>query len=114
MTTSVPIFDAASVSEARQLVRRRGEELQLDEATLMALATAASELAQNQLDHAQGGEIAVHAIARDGQPGLEVVAADRGPGIDRPARALGGGYSTRGGLGSGLSGARRLSHEMDL
>jgi serine/threonine-protein kinase RsbT len=43
-----------------------------------------------------------------------VVFSDTGAGIPDLAQALTDGYSTRGGLGLGLSGARRLMDEFDL
>ncbi|MCO5169821.1 MAG: SpoIIE family protein phosphatase [Planctomycetes bacterium] len=107
------VLDRASVSQARELVRRLGTEAGLAEVTLEALATATSELAQNQLDHARAGRLAVRPVTRAGVPGVEVIAADAGPGLADPAGALAGrGPAT--GLGAGLAGARRLAQELDL
>lgn len=107
------VLDRASVSQARELVRRRGAEAGLAEVTLEALATAASELAQNQLDHARAGRVAVRPVTRSGVPGVEVIAADAGPGLADPAGALAG-RGPASGLGAGLAGARRLAQELDL
>jgi len=46
--------------------------------------------------------------------GLEIVIADQGPGIPDIDRALSEGYSTRGGLGCGLRGAKRLMDEFHI
>ena len=46
--------------------------------------------------------------------GLRLTFSDQGPGIDDVAKALTDGYSTGGGLGLGLSGARRLSNEFSI
>jgi len=43
-----------------------------------------------------------------------VVARDQGPGIGDIALALQDGYSTSGGLGLGLPGARRLMDEFEI
>src|SRR5438552_18557276 len=43
-----------------------------------------------------------------------VIARDQGPGIPDVGRALQDGYSTSGGLGLGLPGARRLMDEFDV
>jgi serine/threonine-protein kinase RsbT len=48
------------------------------------------------------------------QQGLIVVAEDDGPGIRDIPRALQDGYSTSGGLGLGLPGARRLMDEFEV
>jgi serine/threonine-protein kinase RsbT len=42
------------------------------------------------------------------------VFSDKGPGIEDVDRALTDGYTTGGGLGLGLSGAKRLSSEFDI
>ena len=46
--------------------------------------------------------------------GVKVVARDEGPGIEDLERALTDGYTTGGGLGLGLPGARRLVDEFDI
>ena len=45
---------------------------------------------------------------------LQVEVSDEGPGIANVEQALKDGYSTGGGLGLGLSGARRLMNEFEL
>ena len=50
----------------------------------------------------------------NGREGIEVVASDDGPGIADLERALQDGYTTGGGLGLGLPGARRLVDEFDI
>ena len=45
---------------------------------------------------------------------MRVVASDHGPGIADLERALTDGYTTGGGLGLGLPGARRLVDEFDI
>ena len=49
-----------------------------------------------------------------GRRGVRVVARDEGPGIADLERALTDGYTTGGGLGLGLPGARRLVDEFDI
>ena len=46
--------------------------------------------------------------------GIRIVFADQGPGITDLDLALTDGYTTGGGLGLGLSGARRLVDEFDI
>jgi serine/threonine-protein kinase RsbT len=54
-------------------------------------------------------------VLRDGaRRGVRLTFADKGPGITDMAQALKDGYSTGGGLGLGLSGAKRLSNEFDI
>jgi len=111
---AVPTIDAASAALARETVRERGAALGMPGAVVEGLAVAASELVHNQLAHARRGQVAIREVARAEIPGLEVVAADLGPGIAHPRLALEGPGPTARSLGAGLSGARRMVHELDV
>jgi anti-sigma regulatory factor (Ser/Thr protein kinase) len=113
---AVAVVDEASVALVREEVRARARDVGMAATAMEALATAASELAHNQLRHAGGGRVAVRAVERGVVPGVEVVAADRGPGIADAATALSaaGKGAAGGGLGVGLAGAARLAHELDF
>jgi serine/threonine-protein kinase RsbT len=78
------------------------------------LVTAASELARNTLDYGNGGEVEITRVLDGIRRGVRLTFSDEGPGIDDVAKALTDGYSTGGGLGLGLSGARRLSNEFSI
>ena len=81
---------------------------------LAMIATAISELARNILRYASYGEIICRVIEKGGRRGLIVEARDSGPGIADIELALKDGYSTSGGLGLGLPGARRLMDEFEV
>ncbi len=84
-------------------------------ASAYRVATSVSELANNLVCHAtRGGTITLAALRREGEVGIEVVATDEGPGIADVEWALEDGPSTIGGLGSGLSGARRMMDEFEI
>src|SRR2546425_12308622 len=87
-TSTIPIYDEASVSSARERVREIGQQLNLGKEIIESVALIASELTHNQLSHATQGYFAVNAVERDSVKGLEVIAADIGPGIESPRRAL--------------------------
>lgn len=97
-------------AEGRALADRLG--FSRTDATL--IATAISEVGRNILVHAGTGEIVLSELHDNGRSGLEVVARDSGPGISDVTAALRDGYASRGGLGLGLPGARRLMDEFDL
>ena len=78
------------------------------------LVTAASELARNTLDYGNGGEVEITRLLDGARKGLRLMFSDQGPGIDDIEKALTDGYSTGGGLGLGLSGARRLSNDFSI
>src|SRR2546426_3197415 len=64
--------------------------------------------------YAKRGEISLSVVANGDQQGVVIVARDQGPGIPDVSRALQDGYSTSGGLGLGLPGARRLMDDFDI
>ncbi|MEA3176902.1 MAG: serine/threonine-protein kinase RsbT [Gammaproteobacteria bacterium] len=78
------------------------------------LVTAASEIARNTLDYGNGGEVEITRVLDGPRKGVRLTFSDQGPGIADLEKALTDGYSTGGGLGLGLSGARRLSSEFTI
>ncbi|MDO8047677.1 ATP-binding protein [Janthinobacterium sp. SUN211] len=73
------------------------------------IITAASELARNTLRYGGGGEARIARICDGARQGLELRFVDAGPGIDDIPLALTDGYTSGGGLGLGLGGAKRLA-----
>jgi serine/threonine-protein kinase RsbT len=103
------------VVRVRQLVRAQAvaaTRLSLVDQT--KLVTAASELARNTLLHGGGGRAEVQIVTNGRRKGVRIVFTDSGPGIVDLDLAFTDGYTTKGGLGLGLSGARRLMDEFDL
>lgn len=78
------------------------------------IVTAASELARNALVYGGGGTASLEALEDGQRKGLRLTFEDRGPGIADIALAMTDGYTTSGGLGLGLSGAKRLVNEFEI
>ena len=78
------------------------------------IVTAASELARNALDYGGGGAVDIELVQNGVRPGVRLTFVDRGPGIADIEQALKDGYTTGGGLGLGLGGAKRLSNEFSI
>jgi len=105
----IPIESDADVVAARQRARELAGELDLTSTDQTLLATAISEVARNITTYAQRGEVLLSVVRDDnGRRGIRVVARDRGPGIEDIDQAMQDGYTSGGGLGLGLPGARRL------
>jgi serine/threonine-protein kinase RsbT len=102
------------IVRVRQAVRTWSMEIGLSLLDQTKIVTAASELARNTLNYGGGGTATLVLLERDNRRGLQVIFEDRGPGIADLDLALKDGYTTGGGLGLGLSGARRLSNEFEL
>lgn len=78
------------------------------------MVTAASELARNAVVYGGGGEVSLEQVGNGSRRGLRLVFEDRGPGIPDVELALRDGYTTGGGLGLGLGGARRLANDFEI
>jgi serine/threonine-protein kinase RsbT len=102
------------VVSVRQAVRQRAVELGFNLIDQTKLVTAASELARNTLQYGGGGTVLVEGIGDGLRRGLRLTFEDPGPGIANVDEALRDGFSTGGGLGLGLGGARRLSNEFQI
>jgi serine/threonine-protein kinase RsbT len=110
----VPIRADPDIVVARQQGRRLAAELALPSSDLTLIAAAISEVARNILSYAGRGEIEMRLVQEGNRHGILVVARDQGPGIANVAQALQDGFSTGGGLGLGLPGARRLMDEFEV
>lgn len=113
----VPIAGEADIVNARQSARELAKRLGFGLVDQSRIATAVSELARNVVRYATDGrgEMELHVLG--GAPsrvGIEIVMRDEGPGIADVDEALRDGFSSGGGLGMGLPGARRLMDELRL
>ena len=112
--TRVPVRRDADVVTARQEGRRLAAQAGFTPTELAVIATAVSEIARNIVKFAKRGEVTISVVTENERTGVTVVARDAGPGIADVARAVQDGYSTYGGLGLGLPGARRLMDEFEI
>lgn len=113
-TDRLQIRESDDVVRVRQAVRAAAVAAGLGLVDQTKVVTAASELARNTLDYGLGGTVAIEVFSAAPRRGVRLTFEDQGPGIPDVARALTDGYTTGGGLGLGLSGARRLCNEFDL
>jgi serine/threonine-protein kinase RsbT len=102
------------VVAVRQAVRQRAVELGFNLVDQTKIVTAASELARNTLQYGGGGTLTLDSLDEAGRRGLRLIFEDHGPGIPNIELAMKDGYTTGGGLGLGLSGAKRLSNEFHI
>jgi RNA polymerase sigma factor (sigma-70 family) len=112
--TRVAVSTNADVVLARQEGRKVAARAGFTATELAVIATAISEIARNIVKFAKRGEVVVSVIAENERTGITVVARDVGPGIPDVERAVQDGYSTYGGLGLGLPGAKRLMDEFEI
>jgi serine/threonine-protein kinase RsbT len=98
----------------RQIVRSKAAEIGLSLVDQTKIVTAASELARNALDYGGGGRMHSQILNELGRRGLRLTFEDEGPGIADVEQALRDGFTTGGGLGLGLGGAKRLCNEFKI
>ncbi|MBN9517495.1 ATP-binding protein [bacterium] len=99
---------------ARKAVRGAADSLGFSVTDVTRIVTAASELTRNIFRYAGTGVMRWHRLERGGSLGLELTFADDGPGIGDIEQAMQAGFSSSGGLGLGLPGAKRLMDEMEI
>ena len=109
-----PVCSDADIVIARQAVRKWAEELKFNLVEQTKVVTAASELARNTLLHGGGGTMRMELVSEMARLGLRLIFEDQGPGIPDVDRAMKDGFSTAGGLGLGLPGAKRLVNEFSI
>jgi serine/threonine-protein kinase RsbT len=107
----VPLLSSEDVVRLRQALRIVVTEIQLTLVEQTKFVTAASELARNVLDYGGGGEARILLVQQNAKRGVRIAFVDQGPGIADIDLALKDGYTSGGGMGLGLGGAKRLSDE---
>ena len=98
----------------RQAVRRWAVELGFNLVDQTKIVTASSELARNTLEYGGGGFARLEILQNGTRSGLRITFEDEGPGITDIQQALKDGYTTGSGMGLGLGGAKRLSHDFNI
>ncbi|HJO25114.1 MAG: ATP-binding protein [Myxococcota bacterium] len=110
----VEIRDRTDVVTARRDGRDMARALGFGSADQTRLATAISELIRNVIQYAGFGFCVIENASSPEFVEVRVVVGDSGPGIPDLQEALRDGFSTGGGLGSGLPRTRRLVHSLDI
>jgi serine/threonine-protein kinase RsbT len=109
-----PVAASEDIVIARRVVREWAIDLGFSLVEQTKIVTAASELARNTVVHGGGGTMRLQRLEESRRSGLKIVFEDTGPGIVDIDRAMRDGYTTGGGLGLGLGGARRLCNDFEL
>ena len=111
---NLSLHQESDLVTVRQLVKRHAVELGLNNFSQTKLVTAASELGRNTLIHGGGGTMVLESVVLNDRHGLRLTFEDKGPGIADLAQAMTDGFTTKGGLGLGLSGSKRLVNEFEI
>jgi serine/threonine-protein kinase RsbT len=112
-SVDVEIRGEPDIVTARGLSRQLAERMGFAHLQQVQITTVVSELARNIVRYAETGRVHLH--PHEGPKArLEIIAEDSGPGIGNLDEILSGKYTSRTGLGKGLSGARQIMDEFDV
>ena len=109
-----PIRTEQDIVLARQACRKLAQDCGLRLVAQTKLVTAVSELARNTLVYGGGGDLHWEMLEEGVRQGIRIVFSDEGPGIPDLQLAMTDGWTSGGGLGLGLTGAKRLVNEFDI
>jgi serine/threonine-protein kinase RsbT len=110
----VHVETESDIVTVRRTIRDVAKSLGFGITDVTRIVTAVSELTRNIYLYAGTGTVRWSTVNSNYKRGLELIFEDQGPGIADVELALEEGYSTSGGLGLGLSGAKRLMDEMKI
>jgi len=113
-TEQLPLRSDADIVRMRQTVRAWAIEVSLSLVDQTKLVTAASELGRNTRIYGGGGDVILEIVENGSRRGVRLTFADKGPGIADVEQALKDGFTSGGGLGLGLGGAKRLCNEFQI
>ncbi len=111
----VQVTEEHHIARARRMCRTLACEIGFSSVEACYVETSVSELAGNLVFHTdRGGTIAFRVLRDERRLGIEVVSEDEEPGIADIGLAMQDGFSTKGGLGCGLPGVKRLMDEFEI
>jgi serine/threonine-protein kinase RsbT len=110
----VRINSEGDLVTARKMIRHAAMTMGFGVTDVTRIVTVGSELTRNSCRDAGVGVLSWRQVNAAGTVGLELTFEDHGPGIPDIAQAMEAGYTTSGGLGLGLPGARRLMDELEI
>jgi serine/threonine-protein kinase RsbT len=110
----VGIRSEGDIVTVRKAVREAVSAIGFGVTDVTRIVTAASELARNVFHYAGSGYMLHSTLNTGDRIGIELRFVDEGPGIPDVGQAMEVGFTTRGGLGLGLPGAKRLMDEMEI
>ncbi|HEY9677227.1 MAG TPA: anti-sigma regulatory factor [Drouetiella sp.] len=102
------------LQQARSAVKLHCQDLGFSKVNQTKIVTAASELGRNTIEHGKGGHLTIKKLSVGTNTGIRLVFTDDGPGIENMDLALTDGYTSKKGLGLGLTGSQRLMDEFDI
>jgi serine/threonine-protein kinase RsbT len=114
LPSEMPIRTEGDIVLVRRTAREAATQAGFSSTDVTRIVTASSELARNIFKYAGQGRMRWCTIVQGDRAGLLLEFQDDGPGIADIQLAMQEGYSSSGGLGMGLPGAKRLVDELEI
>ena len=108
-SVAIPITESSQTGESRRVAIALATRLGFQETQRGKVGIVVTEVANNLIQHAQGGVLLLRLLEQDSAIGIEVLSLDKGRGMVDVDECLQDGFSTGGTLGNGLGAIRRLS-----
>ena len=109
-----PIQTEYDIVKARQLVRQFAKDDGMGIVDQTRITTAVSELFRNMFLYAGGGEVLIEKGVVEDKTAIIITCIDNGPGIESIDLVMTDGYTSGGGMGYGLPGAKRLVDKFEI
>jgi anti-sigma regulatory factor (Ser/Thr protein kinase) len=113
-SVAIPITESSQTGEARRVAIALATRLGFQETQRGKVGIVVTEVANNLIQHAQGGVLLLRLLEQDSAIGIEVLSLDKGRGMVDVDECLQDGFSTGGTLGNGLGAIRRLSGLLEI
>lgn len=111
---AIAITEPSQPGEARRTALALANRLGFKETERGNVGIVVTEVANNLVQHTQGGVILLRAIEQHPAIGIEILSLDKGPGMVDVDACLQDGFSTGGTSGNGLGAIQRLSNFFEI
>lgn len=110
----IQINEERDIVICRQACREWAKSIGFNLVDQTRITTSASELARNIHDYAGSGEVIIEETEDNGRAGIKIVFKDEGPGIPNLEQAMGEGWTSKGSMGMGLPGSKKLMDGFEI
>ncbi|MEH2276129.1 MAG: ATP-binding SpoIIE family protein phosphatase [Nostoc sp.] len=106
---AITITESSQTGEARRVAMALATRLGFQETERAKVGIVVTEVANNLVQHADGGVVLLRTLNQHLAVGIEVLSLDKGSGMVDVDQCLQDGFSTAGTSGNGMGAIRRLS-----
>ncbi|RUT09707.1 TorS-related protein [Dulcicalothrix desertica PCC 7102] len=113
-SVAITITESSQTGEARRAAIALATRLGFEETQRGKVGIVVTEIANNLVQHAEGGVLLLRVLKQDLAVGIEVLSLDKGSGMVNVDECLQDGFSTAGTSGNGMGAIRRLSNLFEI